>query len=276
MHPSPFLDLPLWPNGAATPFSQPGDDSLAERRVPGGDGIVRVTDVAVPTLSFFPATGVAPRPAVLVCPGGGYGILAWNHEGTDIAAWLVSQGISAFLLKYRCPGRRTAALADAVRAMRLIRANATDWHVAPERIGTIGFSAGAHLSVALANLSSAVEPYAPVDDADALSSRPSFQFVIYPAYLDREDGASGVAPDIAVTPDTPPAFLFQAVDDRPYVASSFAYASALAAAGVSVELHLVPRGGHGYGLLHRGVPTDSWPTLAMEWFRREVIRGDVW
>ena len=274
--PVPFAERPLWDDPAALPLARPEDAAAAEHFVPSDDAIHRLSDVTRPTLSFFPSTGRDPRPAALVCPGGGYSVLAWNHEGTDIASWLVANGISAFLLKYRCPGRRDAALADAARAMRLLRANAAAWHLDLARIGTIGFSAGAHLSVALANMASPADAYPPADGIDAFDPRPDFQFVIYPAYLDRPDGAPGIAPELHVTPRTPPAFLFQAEDDHALVGSSFAYAQALRAAGVRMELHIGPEGGHGYGLLHRGKPSDLWPALAMDWFRREVVRAPVW
>ena len=276
MQTKPFTDMPLWPDSATVPFARPEDATLIERLLPGDDSIDRMTNVTRPMLSFFPATGRAPRPAVLVCPGGGYSILAWNHEGTDIVAWLVANGISAFLLKYRCPGRRDAALADAARALRIIKANAEAWHLDRARIGTIGFSAGAHLSVAVANLPSPDAAYPAVDELDAIDPRPAFQFVIYPAYLDLPDGQPGVAPELAVSAATPPAFLFQAEDDTSLVGSSFAYAQALRKAGVKMELHIVPSGGHGYGLLHHGHPSDRWPIYAMEWFQREVMGTAAW
>ena len=276
MKTKPFSDMPLWPDSASIPLALPDDATRTEHFAPDRDAIERLTDVTRPTLSFFPATGSAPRPAVLVCPGGGYGILAWNHEGTDIVAWLVANGISAFLLKYRCPGRRDAALADAARALRIIKANAEAWHLDPARIGTIGFSAGAHLSVAVANLPSPETPYPPADEFDAIDPRPAFQFVIYPAYLDSADTETGLAPELAVSAATPPAFIFQAEDDKSLVGSSFAYAQALQRAGVRMELHIVPSGGHGYGLLHHGNPSDRWPLLAMEWFQREIMATPAW
>ena len=276
MNAKPFTDLPLWPDSAPAPFALPDDPVREEHLRDGDDAIDRFTDVSRPTLSFFPATGQAPRPAVLVCPGGGYSILAWNHEGTDIAAWLVANGISAFLLKYRCPGRRDAALADAARAMRIIRSRAAEWHVDPARIGTIGFSAGAHLSVRLGNLPSPDAPYPAIDGLDAIDPRPDFSFVIYPAYLDAGTDGESLAPELAVSEKSPPSFLFQAEDDRSLVGSSFVYAQALRRAGVRMELHIVPDGGHGYGLLHHGKSSDVWPLLAMDWFRREVMGTGVW
>lgn len=276
MKAKPFSDLPLWPDYTKAPQALPDDSTKQEHLMEPTDAIDRLIDVVNPTISFYPATGVGPRPAVLVCPGGGYHILAWNHEGTDIAAWLQANGISAFLLKYRCPGRRAAALADAVRAMRIIRANAAEWNVRPDKVGTIGFSAGSHLSVCLGNLPTPDAAYEPLDAIDASDPRPNFQFVIYPAYLDQGEGPFGLSPELAVSEQTPPTFLFQAEDDTTLVGSSFAYGAALTKLGVPLEMHIVPNGGHGYGMLHHGKASDVWPRWAMEWFQRHVMKTEQW
>ena len=276
MHAQPFTDLPLWPDPYKAPFSLPDDPQKTEHLPEERDAIDRLIDVVNPTISFYPATGNGPRPAVLVCPGGGYYILAWNHEGTDIAAWLQANGISAFVLKYRCPGRREAALADAARAMRVIRANAKEWNIDPGKIGTIGFSAGSHLSVRLSNLSSPDEPYAPIDEMDKTDPRPDFNFVIYPAYLRADGDTWDTRPELAVSEKSPPAFIFQAEDDRELVPSSLAYYIALMKYQVRAELHIVPDGGHGYGMLHNGKASDVWPKLAMDWFQREIMKTNVW
>jgi len=206
-----------------------------------------------------------PAPAVMICPGGGYGILAWNHEGTEVAAWLNAQGISAFILKYRVPKNRDAAFCDAQRALGLIRAKASAYRVDPKRIGIMGFSAGAHLSVRVSTDFSK-RFYTPVDEDDAVSCRPDFALIIYPAYLYR-DGFT-LVPELPVTAQTPPTFLLQAQDDKPYVDSSLAYFIALKAAGVPAEMHLFPDGGHGYGLRKKQKSTDVWPDLAAAWLRR--------
>lgn len=265
--PKSFSDRPLWE--AAKPFSKPEDATLKEHFLDETDGIERLTDVTEPTLTFFPATTLdnSPRPAVLVCPGGGYGILAWNHEGIDIAMWLASLGFSAFLLKYRCPDRRDAALADAARAMRVIRANADAWGVIADKIGIIGFSAGAHLSARLSCLPAAKDPYPATDAADALPCRPNFQMIIYPAYIDRENW--GFDPDFEICEKTPPAFIAQAEDDY-FMKSSIAYYIALAEKKVPTELHVFPRGGHGYGLVRNGQPTENWTAAAAGWLDREI------
>lgn len=276
MRVSPFTNYPLWPDFLKAPHAEPSDAEKQEHFEPGQDAVDRMIDVVNPTLDFYPATGVEPRPAVLVCPGGGYHILAWNHEGTDIAAWLQANGISAFVLKYRCPGRRDAALADAVRAMRVIRAHAAEWNVDPEKLGTIGFSAGSHLSVRLSNMPSPDAAYEAQDALDGADPRPNFNFVIYPAYLDQGEGPFATSPELAISEKTPPAFIFQAEDDVSLIGSTFAYGAALTRLQVPMELHIVPSGGHGYGMMHRGKSSDVWPKLAMEWFQREIMKTNVW
>lgn len=270
--PKPFSDLPLWPAAKPDdlPFARPNAASLVEHLMDETDGIERLTDVSTPTLTLFPATSLdnEPRPAVLVCPGGGYGILAWNHEGRDIAMWLAQLGYSAFLLKYRCPDCRDAALADAARAMRTIRANADAFGIDPARVGIIGFSAGAHLAARLSCLPEGKAPYAPADAIDDQPCRPDFQIIIYPAYIYRENW--GCDPDFEIGEKTPPAFIMQAENDY-WTKSSVAYYIALSEQKVPAELHVFPsggRGGHGYGLVRTGEPTDDWTDLAARWLAR--------
>lgn len=254
--------IPVWPDGKI-PLKT---SDAAERVTPSKDDIVRLTDVNEPTLTVALAPDAGrPTPAVMICPGGGYGILAWNHEGTEVAAWLNAQGISAFILKYRVPKNRDAAFCDAQRALGLIRAKASAYRVDPKRIGIMGFSAGAHLSVRVST-DFAKRFYTPIDEVDAVPCRPDFALIIYPAYLYR-DGFT-LAPELPVTAQTPPTFLLQAEDDKPYVDSSLAYFIALKAAGVPAEMHLFPDGGHGYGLRKRQKSTDVWPDLAAAWLRR--------
>jgi acetyl esterase/lipase len=251
--------MKLWPAGK-TPLKT---SDAPEKSVPSKDDIVRLTDVNEPSVTAFLAKDTGkPNPAVMICPGGGYGILAWNLEGTEIAEWLNKQGFSAFILKYRVPKNRDAALCDAQRAMGLIRSKAQALNVDPSRLGIMGFSAGAHLSVR-ASTNFEKRFYAPVDAADALPSRPDFALIIYPAYL-YADGYK-MASELPVTPNVPPTFLVQAEDDAPHVDSSLAYFIALKAAKVPVEMHLFPNGGHGYGVRPHGKATDVWPELARAW-----------
>lgn len=272
MRAEPFADVPIWPEEGA-PFALPSDTGSLGRLQDETDAVDRITDVETPSLTFLPAAGKRPRPAVLICPGGGYSILAWNHEGTAVAAWLNANGISAFLLKYRCPDRRLGAKADAVRAMRVIRAGAEELGILPDRIGILGFSAGAHLAATVCNLGS--QPaYVPVDEADLVSPRPDFSLLIYPAYLFRDGYA--LDPELTVSATTPPVFLVQAEDDGDHVTSSLAYFIAMRQAKVPAELHLLSRGGHGYGMFRCGKPTDVWPALAMRWFETDVMGTAVW
>ena len=269
----PIFDIPLWADGKI-PFARPEDSKLNEHVLDSEDGIERVTDVTVPTLSFYRATGKTPRPVVLICPGGGYSILAWNHEGTDIAAWLNSNGISAALLKYRCPGRREAAFADAARAMRIVRSKASEWNIDPFKAGIIGFSAGAHLAGRVCNPAPGQEPYERADSADEFDFRPDYSFIIYPAYYDREN--LGLDPDMHVSSKTPPAFIMQAEDDTSLVDSSIAYFMALKRERIPSELHMFSHGGHGYGMFKNGNPTAVWPELAMKWFAGDIMKSPVW
>ena len=260
-------EIRLWENNA--PFAEPDDAAKVEHFAPSkGDGIRRLTDVTTPTVTYYPASGRGPKPAVLVCPGGGYNILAWNHEGIDICSLLNLNGISAFLLKYRCPQRRAAAHADAARAMRLIRARAAEFDIIPDQLGIIGFSAGAHLSATMCAPADPV-PYPAADETDKLPYRPDFAALIYPGYLVQDDGRT-LPPEFAVTPETPPTFLVQAEDDGIPVENSLVWYRALKDAGVPAEMHLYPTGKHGYGLLRTGEPISCWGMLAGAWFRRQA------
>ena len=261
-------NIPVFPG--MPPLSS-GDEPLSAGRpvhTKSGDGILRIGHVSSPVLTFHPATGKGPHPALLVCPGGGYTYLAWNSEGTDIAAFLNTIGCSAFVLRYRCPKQRAAAHADAARAMRLIRSRTEEFNICPDKLGAIGFSAGAHLC---ASISAPAEetPYPPVDDVDKLSYRPDFTLLIYPAYLiDEETGKPN--PEFRVTPEVPPVFIVQSQDDTSHIRNSIGWFAAMKDAGVKAELHIWPEGGHGYGLRRTGFPCMEWPALAAKWIRRQT------
>lgn len=249
--------IPLWPDKATeVPY---------ERMPDQGDSVIRLTGVANPTLSLYPAASTgAPAPAVLVCPGGGYSKLAYNKEGTEIAAWLNNLGITAAVLKYRVPDNRDGALADAQRAMGLLRHNAAKWHIDSSRIGVLGFSAGGHLSARLST-NYDKRAYDAIDDADASPCKPDFTILIYPAYIAKDDYKT--APEIPVNNQTPPAFILQTQDDTHYINSSIAYYIALKDAGVPAELHLFPEGGHGYGMRPSDHAVSKWPELCARWLK---------
>ena len=210
------------------------------------------------------------HPAVLVCPGGEYSILAWNREGRDICFMLNRIGFSAFLLKYRCPDRRNGAHTDAARAIRLIRAKADCFGVDPQKVGAIGFSAGAHLCATITAPANDV-PYPPEDSVDQQSFRPNFSALIYPAYI--ADDALNLTPEFKVDSDCPPCLLIQCENDPVRVENAIAWFLAMKRAGRPAELHLWPTGGHGFGLLKKNEPCDNWDKLAGEWFCRQIGQG---
>ncbi len=279
---TPNPAFPLWPKGkAAFAVSNPKPEGIAPMR----DDIIRMENVSVPqvVVSCLP-NAAKPTPAVVICPGGGYAILAWNHEGIEVAQWLKGNGIAAVILKYRVPECRDAALADAQRTLRWIRANAARFNVDPENVGIMGFSAGANLAVrAATNFRQAI--YEAVDEIDSRSCRPDFQMAIYPwDLLKRNDpndpwkGHHGLAirkDDFPVGSDTPRAFIVQSADDPCAVETSLAYFKALKDAGVPARLHVFERGGHGghgYGVRALGCPTDAWPALAEAWLAQPTCR----
>jgi acetyl esterase/lipase len=241
--------------------------------------------------------------AVVVFPGGGYQILAMDLEGTEVCDWLTSKGITCVLLKYRVPGEggypRSApypksgpypespmALEDAQRTLGLVRLHAAEWRIDPHKIGVLGFSAGGHLAAATST-HFGKRLYPAVDAADKDSCRPDFAVVIYPGHLSlsaaewdarqgtnrhvvphRPNADKGLAlnPELPVTRQTPPTFLLQAEDDHvDNVNDSLAYYIALKNAGVPVEMHLYPTGGHAFGLRRAGSPITGWPQLVETW-----------
>lgn len=265
----------LWPKGApgeTGEISAEGDTTKPDGRTVAGKRVTRIGNVSQPTITVYaPPADKNTGTAVLVCPGGGYNILAYDLEGTEVCEWLNSIGVTGVLLKYRVPRRpgddkHLLPLADAQRAMRLIRSRATEWKINPQRIGVLGFSAGGHLTVNLSNNHNE-KVYEPVDDADKLSARPDFALPIYPAYLVEKKQPDKLAPDVTVTSQTPPTFLVQTQDDNIRVENAILYYLALKQAKVPAEMHIYPTGGHGYGLR----PTDSvvttWPKRAEDWMR---------
>ena len=261
-----YAEYRLW--GDVVPFAEPDDSTKTEHFLESDDGIDRLTDVTVPSVTYYPVSGKGPHPAVIVCPGGGYGILAWNHEGIDLCSYFNSIGFSAFLLKYRCPGRRAAAHADAARAIRFVRANADSFNVSADRIGILGFSAGGHLAATVTAPASDV-PYEPVDELDQLSFRPDFSALIYPAYLCDPETMT-LYPEFKIDANTPPTFLIQAENDGIPVECSLTWFRDMKRAGAPAELHCYATGGHGYGILRTGEPIADWPCLAADWFRRQA------
>lgn len=267
--------IPLWPKGA--PGEPPStveekDTTKPSDGLVGGKPLIRLGNVSKPTMAIYrPAKDRDTGATVLVFPGGGYNILALDLEGTEICEWLNSIGVTAVLVKYRVPARAgqprwAAPLQDAQRAIGMVRQRAGELGIDAKRIGVLGFSAGGHLAAA-ASTNYEQRTYPALDAADAVSSRPDFTILIYPAYLTVKDEGDKVSPELKVTKDTPPTFLVQAEDDGVRVETSLFYYAALRNAKVPAEMHLYPTGGHGYGLRPSKNGVTTWPKRAEEWMR---------
>lgn len=286
--------IALWPNGLA-----PGDKALPQP----ANIVERSTDPTLPDRYIDHVSEpylVVYRPArpngngLLVIPGGGYQRVVLDKEGTALVPAFVEQGgVTLFVLRYRLPGEgrtdREAALADAQRALRLIRSRAADWNLDPHLIGAMGFSAGGHLAARLGT--GYADPVYPATDAiDQISARPDFQLLIYPvidmAGPDTHAGSRerllGATPTPAllqrysmqnrVKPDTPATFLVHAADDDAVpVGNSLLFYNSLQHAGISSEIHLFPHGGHGFGTRGAaGLTTAVWPQLALRWIASQA------
>ncbi|KAF0180009.1 MAG: xylanase [Limisphaerales bacterium] len=267
--------LPLWPKqvpGETAPLGEEKDTSTEKSNKVAGKPLIRLGNVSQPTLTVFrPAKDKDTGAAVIVCPGGGYNILAYDLEGSEICEWLNSIGVTGVLLKYRVPKRpglekHTAALQDAQRAVGLVRSRATELGLDPKRIGILGFSAGGHLAATACN-NYEKRTYEPVDDADKISCRPDFAILIYPAYLTVKEQGDKVSPELPVTANTPQTFLVMTQDDGVRVESALFYYLALKQVKVPAELHLYPTGGHGYGLRPSAHGVTTWPKRAAEWMQ---------
>lgn len=241
---------------------------------PGADpDITRLGNVSEASLTVYhPPADRRNGACVLICPGGGYSILAMKHEGTQVAEWLNSLGVTAVVLKYRVPSPKGESpqarpLLDAQRAMSLIRSRATPWGLKPERLGVLGFSAGGHLAACLLCESDRRAPGYPAR-ADEPSCRPDFGVLVYPAYLAAPDRQRD-RPQIRSDQKPGPVFLVHAADDQLGPENSIEFFLDLKRAGVSGELHVYQQGGHGFGMLKRGQPVHDWPARCAEWMRAQ-------
>jgi acetyl esterase/lipase len=258
---------------------------------PGAQGS---EDADIPTITvFLPRTMRDGTPGVVVCPGGGYQNLASNHEGRQVANFLNSLGITAFVLKYRLGPKyhHPVELDDVQRAIRTLRSHAAEWRLDPSRIGVMGFSAGGHLAMSASTWADSGNPQAP-DAVDRASSRPDFAVLGYPVismtaewtHKGSQRNLLGDTPDPelarrlsgenAVTKDTPPTFIFQTNEDTTVPAeNAVAYYLALRKAGVSAELHVFEKGAHGVGLANDIPALAPWSSLLATWLRgRGVIK----
>ncbi|MDC0711635.1 alpha/beta hydrolase [Stigmatella sp. ncwal1] len=264
--------IPLWPGAIpdAKPVAGPEADTTTDTdELVAGKPVIRLGNVSTPTLTIYTPKGKNTGAAIVVFPGGGYQILAMDLEGTEVCDWLTKAGITCALLKYRVPDsgpypQSSAALADAQRAMGIVRQHAAEWRIDPRRVGVLGFSAGGHLAAALSTHSEQ-RLYPPIDAADRESCRPDFAVIIYPGYLALADQNFAPNPDIHVTANTPPTFIVQAEDDPVHVENSTVYFHELKNAKVPAEMHLYAQGGHGYGLRRTRFPITTWPKTLETW-----------
>jgi acetyl esterase/lipase len=278
--------VPLW-EGDPPNYRETGEVTIFDTA-----DIVRVRNVQKPDIAvFLPSKKNATGEAVVICPGGGYGILAYDWEGSDIARWLNSRGIAAFVLKYRLPGSKSnivphkSPLMDARRALRMVRSNAAKWNIDPAKIGVMGFSAGGHLASTLSTHYDGGDPLNP-DPVEQVSCRPDFSVLVYPVISFTEDfqhsgsrinligedaGEELVkyySNELQVTEDTPPAILIHSDDDTAVpVENSIAYYKALRNSKISSELHIYPYGGHGYSLAIGQGHLSTWPDRVIDWIR---------
>lgn len=293
----PDASFPIWPGDAPGLLDSKFQDHVLVRNPDPSFPDRAMDHIRTPRLDVFrPANPNGA--AMLVTPGGGYSRVVVDKEGYELGTWLAERGITAFVLFYRLPGDpwkdpSNVALADAQRAMRLIRHQAAKWQIDPKRVGAMGFSAGGHLSADLA-VRHGRKVYAPVDAADALDARPILAAPIYPVVsmdpafahmgsrtqlIGKNPNAEMAAehsPERQVSADTPPCFLCHAEDDATVpVQNTLALRAALKAAKVPVETHLFEQGGHGFGWgrFTQGKPAHAWPELFLAWARGHGLLG---
>lgn len=271
----------VWPGKAPGETGNIGEEKFLDGKPGQKNTVKRLTNVSKPTLTIYrPAKEKDTGASVVICPGGGYFILAWDLEGEEVAQWLNSIGVTGIILKYRVPRRPDqpkdkppiGPLQDAQRAVSLVRSHAKEWSLDPNRIGMLGFSAGGHLTASASN-NFDKRAYEPIDSIDKISCRPDFAVLIYPAWLLAKD-MKELAPDMRVSKETPPTFLAHAGDERPgptEVRQSVNYYSALKKAGVPAELHVYASGGHGFGLRPSDKSCSHWPQQCAEWMRSQGL-----
>jgi acetyl esterase/lipase len=243
-----------------------------------------ITDVTKPTITIYrPAKEKETGTAMLICPGGGYWNLYWQLEGEEVATWLNSIGVTGIILKYRVPRRpdepqgepARRPLADAQRAVSLVRSRAEEWGIHPARIGIVGFSAGGHLAIATAT-SFEKRTYEPIDDVDKISCRPDFAIPVYSGYLKAKD-KDEIAPGLHIPGGTPPVFLVHGGDDiiSPPEHSVLMYL-ALKRAGVPAELHIYANTTHDFGVRTNAHPHSKWTETCANWLRHQgLLKGSV-
>jgi acetyl esterase/lipase len=259
----------LWPEKAPGETKDIGPEKYLEPKNP--NDVKRLSNVSEPTIAIYsPAKDKANGTTVIVAPGGGYSILAIEHEGTQTCEWLQSLGVTAVLLKYRVPKRamqmpeNLAMIQDAQRAISLVRSMQQELKIDPTRVGMLGFSAGGNLTAYTALTKKRM--YEKIDKTDEVfAHEPNFALLVYPAYLVDKGGA--LKPEFEVKKDSPPMFFAHSTDDGVTSEGSVALYLALKKNNVPAELHLYASGGHGYGMRKTAHPCATWPDRAADWLK---------
>jgi len=275
----------LWPKDKI-----PNRIASDEKEVHDYKDILRISKVQEPTIEvYLPAKKSATGQAMLIFPGGGYGILAYDWEGTDIAKFLNSKGIAGIVVKYRLPSdvsqtdKHNVPLMDAQRAVRIVRGKAKEYNLDPNKIGIMGFSAGGHLASTLGTHFNE-KVYEPIDEADALSARPDFMGLIYPVVTftqtTKHSGSEKAllgetaskemqehfSNELQVSAQTPPTLLVHAIDDKGVpVENSLLFFQALKDNNVPATMHIYPTGGHGFSLARDNKHLRGWTERLFEW-----------
>lgn len=279
--------LPLWPAGKV-----PNYQKTAETEKRDTAEIIHINYVQAPDITvYLPAKRSTSGQAVVICPGGGYATLAYNWEGSDVAKLLNGKGICAIVLKYRLPNSKSnvtphlTPLMDAKRAIRLVRANAAKWNINKNNVGIMGFSAGGHLASTLATHFDNGDAGS-ADSVERQPSRPDFAVLVYPVismskpimHAGSRNNLIGTTPDsslaklysneLQVTKETPPTFLVHASDDKGVpVENSLLFYQACKDNNVPVEMHIYPKGGHGFGLAMGKGYLETWTDRLVDWMR---------
>jgi acetyl esterase/lipase len=275
--------LKVWPDGA------PNDNGM-DKPEEKYDG-VRVRNVSEAEIYvFLPANEINTGASVVICPGGGYQIEAMDHEGFDMAKWLQSKGVAGIVLKYRLPyGHHEIPSCDARQAIRIVRANASEWGIKEDKIGIAGSSAGGHLASTAGTRFDTGNKESKLPFGN-ISSRPDFMLLLYPVITFKEEfGHMGsrknligegnnwqlaelYSNELHVTENTPPTFLVLADDDKGVLPkNSIEFYSALKANNIPAEMHIFREGGHGFGMNKKNLPVDQWPELFYSWLKAMKI-----
>ena len=269
------IAINVWPGkppGETKELPPEADQTKPEDKLIAGRRIIKLGNVSTPQITVYrPSPEKDTGAAVVICPGGGHHILAYDLEGTEVATWLNEIGVTGIVLKYRVPFRDPekrwqAAVQDAQRAMSLVRSKAAEWKLDPKRVGMLGFSAGGQVA-GLVSIFNEQRQYEPVDDIDRISCRPDFAVLIYPGGFE-EKGQPKLKDEVKVTKESPPMFFVHAYDDGVTALNTLLLAAELKKVGVSAEVHVYATGGHGYGLRHvEGQPVTDWPQPCEAWLK---------